>query len=160
MFNSKCAGKTELDTFLEKVTTNKDLSQYDFILKDPLVLEALSNAYDRHIRWETTTGNKVEIVNSADYNTLKFICRWMYLTLGFYRTAYNYSEDSKILYPDGSKVLGILRDGGKRAEEANLLVDSYKLFGGARVQDWPCSNPEDMDTFYKRLEKNSPKDNQ
>ena len=103
MYDLKCAGKNELDDFLEKVTTNKDLSQYDFILKDPLVIEALSNAYDRHIRGETTIGNKVEIVNSYNYNTLKFIGRWMYLTLGFYRTAHNYSEESKILYPDGSR---------------------------------------------------------
>lgn len=158
MFDKRAAGPSELESFIEKVTSHE--GTYGEILKDPLVVEALSNAYDRHIRGETTIGNKVEIVNSSDYNTLKFLGRWMYLTLGFYGTSHNYREDSKITYPDGSRVLEILRDEGHRAAEAMTLVDSYKLFKGVRVQEWPCENNEDLRTFYKRMENNTNKENQ
>lgn len=54
---------------------------------------------------------------------LKKALRFAYLTLGFYGTPYNYSEESKIRHPFTNEVVGgIMFDGGKDAREASEYV--------------------------------------
>ncbi len=65
---------------------------------------------------------------------LKKALRFTYLTLGFYGTPYNYSEDSAILWIDNTKIKGILRDGGQDAREASEFVK--KLFSRDEILKW------------------------
>ena len=52
-----------------------------------------------------------------------FVFRYMYLTLGYYATKYNYDDKNAVCHPTlGERVNGILHDGGARAKEALELV--------------------------------------
>ena len=72
---------------------------------------------------------------------LKRLVRFQFLTLGFYGTSYNYEHE--IQYPDGNWRLGIVEDGGKRAREADKLID-FLGFVRDDIRSWKspkmCSN--------------------
>jgi hypothetical protein len=52
--------------------------------------------------------------------------RFAFLTLGFYGTPYNYSEESKIRHPVSGEVCGgIMFDGGADAREANAKIKKF-----------------------------------
>jgi len=70
---------------------------------------------------------------------LKIVCRYQYLTLGFYSTPYNYRQ--KIGYPDGSWKTNIMEDEGHDARVAGILTRRYFPEETTAKDPWP--GPED-----------------
>lgn len=71
---------------------------------------------------------------------LKRLCRYQYLTLGFYGTRFNYQE--KIEFPDGSRENNITRDNGHDARQASILA--RRIFNADEICGWPGPKEEEL----------------
>ena len=73
--------------------------------------------------------------------------RYLWLTMGFYQTRYNYSEESACPFPDGSRMVNVLRDGGCDALRACEVVRRLG-FSGNQIRSWDgpwVKDPEGVD---------------
>lgn len=61
--------------------------------------------------------------------------RYLWMTMGFYKTPYNYSRESAVTYPDGSQLIGVLRDGGDQASNAAEVIRKLG-FSGDQIRGW------------------------
>lgn len=65
---------------------------------------------------------------AAEIERLRSLARYMYLTLGFYATPYNYDPQNVCTHPiTGEPASGILFDGGDDAREAMKRVNESGL---------------------------------
>jgi len=68
---------------------------------------------------------------------LKRLCRFQFLTLGYYATPYNYDDKNNIYHPiTGEPASGIKVDGGQEAREANDLIEKLG-FTKDEIRSWP-----------------------
>lgn len=83
----------------------------------------------------TALVHKDKFVASEEENLkLKALVRFLYLTLGFYATKYNYEQ--KIGLPDGSWKTGIEQDEGHDANYAINIANRLCGYSGDEIQSW------------------------
>ena len=64
----------------------------------------------------------------SELDKYKYLCRFFYLTLGFYATEYNYSEKSRVTHPiNGKSDIGVMWDKGRQANEALKVPDEIGI---------------------------------
>lgn len=92
------------------------------------VLENVAPQYFFRIGRETILAliaalQKDEAALRSENDRLKRACRYMYLTLGYYGTPYNYDRKNWATHPlTGEIASGIMHDGGRDARDAHAAV--------------------------------------
>jgi hypothetical protein len=81
-------------------------------------------------------------MTDEELNDLLFLARWMYLTLGYYGTEFNYDPNNIVRHPfTGQTCSGIVWEGGYGAREAQERVRNSPLFerimNSSNSEPWP-----------------------
>jgi len=76
--------------------------------------------------------------DKTELERYKYLCRFLYLTLGFYATEYNYDDKNIVYHPlTGEPASGIMFDRGRGAREAkeqckNVGINKDDFLKGVR----------------------------
>lgn len=73
----------------------------------------------------------------TENDRLKRLCRFQWMTLGYYSTPYNYDPKNIVIHPISGEVCsGILHDGGEQAREADEVMKKLG-FTADEIRSWP-----------------------
>lgn len=80
--------------------------------------------------------SKDEMALRAENDRLKRLCRYQYMTLGYYSTPYNYDTKNIAYHPEtGQAASGIMCDGGHDARQASAVSRALG-FDGDEICSW------------------------
>ena len=115
--------------------------------------ETDESKYYRNSTQEVVVARLKELVEENDH--LKRLCRFQYLTLGYYGTHYNYDPKNIVYNPtSGEPASGVMSDGGHSARQAHFIARDLG-FDGDDICSWPGPGVkslwgEDLEAQYKK----------
>jgi len=142
--------KHTIESLLSIVKANEALEivkeKWHVIKEAENVLENVAPSYFFRIGRETILAliaalQKDETALRSENDRLKRACRYMYLTLGYYSTPYNYDPKNWVIHPiSGERASGIMHDGGRDAKDAQAAVSDLG-FTAEEISSWGGPKP-------------------